>query len=68
MTNEEKRSCYTCFFQSLCHPKNLVQDAVTRQAGWMFESSPDAMVMWTDVFDTLAQACNQYTKMKGAEK
>ena len=68
MTDEEKRSCYTCFFQSLCHPKNLVHDAVTKQAGWMFEAYENTVRKWTDVFDTLAEACNQYTKMKGAEK
>jgi len=67
MTDEEKRSCFNCMHNHVCYPKCLVYDAMTGQAKWMFESSPDAMVMWIDVFGTLAQACNQYTK-KGAEK
>ena len=64
MTDEEKRSCFTCEHQSLCHPKLLIHHAINKEAGWMFEDAPRP---WTEVFDTLAEACNHYEEMKGAE-
>jgi len=66
MTDEEKRSCYTCEHQSLCYLKRHIYDALVPSAAWMLDSTGLPHV-WTDVFDTLAEACNQYTKMKGAE-
>jgi len=65
MTDEEKRSCFNCKHQSLCYLKHRVLDAMVPSAAWMFEGSQPRV--WTDVFDTLAEVCNQYTK-KGAEK
>jgi len=64
MSDGEKRSCYTCFFQSLCYLKHNVHNAMVPGAAWMITDVPRK---WTDIFDTLAEVCNQYTKMKGAE-
>ena len=65
MTNEEKRSCFTCEHESLCFLKHRLYDAMLQgDTAWMFEITVRA---WTDIFDTLAEACNQYTKMEGAE-
>jgi len=65
MTNEEKRSCFTCKHHDLCYLRRNVHDAMIPSASWMFD--PAGQSTWTSIFDTLAQACNQYTKMKGAE-
>ena len=63
MTDETKRSCYTCENQGLCFLRRKVYNALTPEGTWMFLDAPRK---WTDVFDTLAGACNQYQKMEDA--
>ena len=65
MTDEEKRSCYDCKHQGLCYLRRQIENAIVPSAEWMIEGAP---CKWTDIFGTLAWICNQYTKMKGAEK
>ena len=61
MSDERKRSCYTCQNQSLCYLKRRIYDALLPGAAWMFEDAPRP---FTDIFDTLAEACNQYQKQE----
>ena len=62
MTDEDRRSCYTCKHQSLCYLKRRVYDAMLPGAAWMFDGADVAKPtrQFTDVFNTLAEACNQY--------
>jgi len=64
MSDEEKRSCFICKHQDLCHVRRCIHEAILTSP-WMFEDTPRP---WVEILDTLAEACNQYTKMKGAEK
>ena len=59
--DEDKRSCYTCKHQSLCYLKRRIYDAILPGAAWMFE---DALRPFMDIFDTLAEICNQYQKQE----
>jgi len=61
MTDDDKRSCYSCQNQSLCFLKRRIYDALLPGAAWMFEAAPRP---FTDIFDTLAEACNQYQKQE----
>ena len=58
MTDEEtKRSCYTCQHQNLCYLRRRIYDALLPSSAWMLEGMPRT---FSEVFDVLAQVCNQY--------
>jgi len=62
MTNE-KRSCHTCEHQRICYLERRITDAIM-DATWMLKDTPRP---WTDIFGTLAEACNQYIYKERAE-
>jgi len=64
MTDEEKkRSCYDCELYGQCGLMADVYTAIRCHRQKLI----DAVLRRADIFDTLAEICNQYTKMKGAE-
>jgi len=57
----ETTSCYTCANQSLCYLKRHIYNALTPEGAWMLDK---ALRKWMDIFDTLAEICNQYQKIE----
>ena len=66
MDEEAKRSCYNCQHQSLCYLRHHVYDAMVPRCAWMFDGHDCGRSRrpWTDVFDVLAEACNQHERVE----
>jgi len=63
MTDEDKRSCFNCRHHTLCFLRHRVYMALApgNEGARMFENAPRR---WTDIFDTLAEACNQFQRIE----
>jgi len=60
MSDEDKRSCFTCNHRAVCALKRAVRDALLAEAPFL-KGAPRSR---TDILDTLAEACNQYQKIE----
>jgi len=60
--DENRRSCYTCEHLSVCFLKHKTYNMFTSEdSAWMFNDPP---CRWMRIFDTLAEACNQYQRQE----
>ena len=62
MDDEQRRSCFICAHQDLCCLRRDVRDA-THKAAWMHRGK-HGLTGWITLFDTLAEACNQYQRQE----
>lgn len=60
MSDDDKRSCYTCKNHGFCYLHRGIRNKLIMAVGMFIGKSNPA----TDIFDTLAEACNQYQKIE----
>jgi len=62
--SKEKRSCYSCKYQTTCFLRRVVYDAIMPQAATFLVDAPKP---WMTIFDALAMICAQYVKEEDIE-